>query len=78
MPHHSIIQPSLFQSERERAVRDMVELFRSQLATAHTPMERSELEVAIESWCATLQPPKPSTGGACSRSTRSSSPRNDR
>ena len=50
-------QPNLFESEHDRAVRDMIVQFEQQLATATTPLEREELRLAIASWKEQLNPP---------------------
>lgn len=53
--------PTLFDSPYDQAVRDMIEQFKRQLKTAETPLERKELETAIRSWTAALEPPKKPT-----------------
>ncbi len=38
---------TLFDTEEQQAISDMVRLFQEQLKTATTPLERRELELAI-------------------------------
>lgn len=49
-------QPTLFDSEHDQAVRDLIAQFEKQLATATTDFERRELKQAIESWKRSLEP----------------------
>lgn len=65
---------TLFDSQYQHAVADMVSQFQQQLAEATTPEERRELETAIRSWTAAHGQPQPSTPAASKRSTRSSNP----
>lgn len=49
---------TLFDTEEQQAISDMVRLFQEQLKTATTPLERRELELAIQSWTAAHAGPK--------------------
>lgn len=46
--------PTLFESDRDKAIRDIVEQFKAQLNTATSPEERAALKLAIRSWMASL------------------------
>ncbi len=65
---------TLFDSQYQHAVADMVAQFQQQLTEATTPEERRELETAIRSWTEAHEQPHPSTPAASKRSRRSSNP----
>lgn len=48
--------PTLFDSDHDQAVRDLITLFKQQLKTASTDFERRELQLAIASWERSLEP----------------------
>jgi hypothetical protein len=54
-------QPSLFDSDYDQAVRDMILELRRLFATSTDAYERCELRLAIRSWENALEPPMPNT-----------------
>lgn len=67
-------QPTLFDSEHDQAVRDMIALFQGQLKSATSDEERELLRLAIRGWESTLGPPMPCTAMKYKR-TRAQQPR---
>ena len=49
--------PTLFDSDYEVAIYDMVDRFKHQLKDASSALERAEIELAIRSWMAAVEPP---------------------
>lgn len=65
---------TLFDTEYQQAVADMIAQFQRQLNEASTPEERRELELAIQSWTAAHSEPQPSTPAASKPSKNSLNP----
>ncbi len=67
-----MVRLTLFDSQYQQAVADMIAEFQRQLKEAATPEERTEIELAIQSWTAAHGEPQRSTRAASKRSRRSS------
>lgn len=67
-----MVRLTLFDSQYQQAVSDMIAQFQRQLNEATTEEERKEVRTAIESWTAAHGEPQKSTPRASKRSMRCS------